>query len=58
VNNVADLTDQPGFLNINEPEHRSIEGEAGEMVDGPAVEAHVDLAATPRKLVCPLCKPY
>ncbi|KAG1762208.1 hypothetical protein EDD22DRAFT_778730, partial [Suillus occidentalis] len=44
----SDLADQPGFLNINEPEHRSIEGEAGETVDGPAVEAHVDLAATPR----------
>ncbi|KAG2072852.1 hypothetical protein BDR04DRAFT_1127448 [Suillus decipiens] len=43
------------FLSINEPEHRSIEGEAGETVDGPAVEAHVDLATTPYKLVCPLC---
>ncbi|KAG2360595.1 hypothetical protein BDR07DRAFT_1451925 [Suillus spraguei] len=37
----------PGFLNVNEPEHRSIEGEVSETVDGPAVEAHVDLAATP-----------
>ncbi|KAG2050282.1 hypothetical protein BDR06DRAFT_984068 [Suillus hirtellus] len=48
ANNVAAPTDQPGFLNVNEPKHRSIEGEVGETIDGPAEEAHVDLAATPR----------
>ncbi|KAG2148684.1 uncharacterized protein EDB93DRAFT_1240462 [Suillus bovinus] len=43
------------FLNVNKPEHRSIEGEVSETVDGPAVEVHVDLAATPHKFVCALC---
>ncbi|KAG1846295.1 hypothetical protein F4604DRAFT_1884183 [Suillus subluteus] len=38
----------PMFLNVNEPKHRSIKGELSEIVDGPTVEAHVELAATPR----------
>ncbi|KAG2151129.1 uncharacterized protein EDB93DRAFT_1249619 [Suillus bovinus] len=47
ANSGATLADWPGFLNVNAPECWSIEGEVSEMVDGPAVEAHVDLAATP-----------
>ncbi|KAG1741478.1 uncharacterized protein EDB91DRAFT_1237140 [Suillus paluster] len=50
-NQVPVLKDRSGYLNVNEPKHRSAEGEVGETVDGPTVEAHVELAATPHENV-------
>jgi hypothetical protein len=36
----------PRYLRINEPQSQSIEGETVEVIDGPTVQAHVDLATT------------
>ncbi|KAG1794380.1 uncharacterized protein HD556DRAFT_1236734 [Suillus plorans] len=38
----------PGRLCIHEPQNHSVEVDAGEIIDGPAVESHVGLALTPR----------
>ncbi|KAG2367402.1 hypothetical protein BDR07DRAFT_1448953 [Suillus spraguei] len=37
-----------GRLRIHEPQNQSIEVDAGEIIDGPTVESHVELALTPR----------
>ncbi|KAG2132994.1 hypothetical protein DEU56DRAFT_739164 [Suillus clintonianus] len=37
-----------GRLHVHEPQNQSVEVDAGEIVDGPTVESHVRLAATPR----------
>ncbi|KAG1843999.1 hypothetical protein C8R48DRAFT_750910 [Suillus tomentosus] len=34
-------------LCVNEPQHQTIEGEAAEAIEGPAADAHVELAAKP-----------
>ncbi|KAG1809839.1 uncharacterized protein HD556DRAFT_1428103 [Suillus plorans] len=40
-------TQLPNRLHVNEPQHQTIEGEAAEIIDGPAAKAHVELAAKP-----------
>ncbi|KAG2047655.1 hypothetical protein BDR06DRAFT_985095 [Suillus hirtellus] len=40
----------PGHLCIDEPQNHSVEVDAGEIIDGPAVESHVGLALTPHIL--------
>jgi len=44
-------------LRVDEPQHQSVEGDVSETLDGPAVEAHVELAITPRKSVLSLVSP-
>lgn len=39
----------PIQIRVNEPQHQTIEGEAADIIDGPTVEAHVELAAKPSK---------
>ncbi|KAG2365854.1 hypothetical protein BDR07DRAFT_1449623 [Suillus spraguei] len=39
-----------GRLRIHEPQNQSIEVDAGEIIDGPTVESHVELALTPHIL--------
>ncbi|KAG1810404.1 uncharacterized protein HD556DRAFT_1428451 [Suillus plorans] len=38
---------RPGRLHIHKPQNHSVEVDAGEIIDGPAVEPHVGLALTP-----------
>ncbi|KAG2757557.1 hypothetical protein P692DRAFT_201835899 [Suillus brevipes Sb2] len=49
-NTVADMAQEGhhGPLHIQEPQNQSIEVDAGEIIDGPTVESHVELALTPR----------
>ncbi|KAG1834004.1 hypothetical protein DFJ58DRAFT_719386 [Suillus subalutaceus] len=48
-NMMADMAqeDHSRRLHVYEPRHQSVEVDAGEIVDGPTVESHVGLAATP-----------
>jgi hypothetical protein len=39
----------PIQIRVNEPHHQTTEGEAVDIIDGPTVEAHVELAAKPSK---------
>lgn len=46
-NNDADdaLQAHPGYLRLNEPQNKTAEGDVVDIVDGPTVQAHVELAA-------------
>ncbi|KAG1854630.1 hypothetical protein F4604DRAFT_1932695 [Suillus subluteus] len=37
----------PNSLHINEPQDQSVEGDVADIIDGPTIEAHVELAASP-----------
>ncbi|KAG1869607.1 hypothetical protein F4604DRAFT_2019614 [Suillus subluteus] len=49
LESVADMAQEghPGCLHIHKPQNHSVEVDAGEIIDGPAVESHVGLALTP-----------
>ncbi|KAG2127265.1 uncharacterized protein EDB93DRAFT_1257087 [Suillus bovinus] len=49
LESLADMAQEghPGHLHIHKPQNHSVEVDAGEIIDGPAVESHVGLALTP-----------
>lgn len=47
-----------GRVQVNEPQNQSVEGELAEILDGPTVEAHVELAVTPRESVLTFIVPF
>ncbi|KAG1884782.1 hypothetical protein F4604DRAFT_1878701 [Suillus subluteus] len=47
----------PGHLQVCKPQNQSVEGDAGEVLDGPTVESHVELGVTPHESVCMLFDP-
>jgi hypothetical protein len=43
------LQARPDRLRLNEPQNQTAEGDLVDIVDGPTVQAHVELAAAPGK---------
>ncbi|KAG1903541.1 uncharacterized protein F5891DRAFT_1185154 [Suillus fuscotomentosus] len=42
------LAGLPGRLQVHEPQNQSVEGDAGEVLDGPTAESHIELGVTPQ----------
>jgi len=49
---------QSGRFRVDEPQNQSVEGELDEILDGPTVEAHVELAAIPRESILTFIAPF
>ncbi|KAG2050603.1 hypothetical protein BDR06DRAFT_983915 [Suillus hirtellus] len=45
------LAGLPGHLQVHEPQNQSIKGDAGEVLDGPTAESHIELGVTPHESV-------